>query len=230
MTPLFELRDVKMVYGEGPRERREALDVPSLSLWPGRTYAFLGPNGAGKTTLLHILNGLLRPTQGEVRFHGRPLPWNGRGRDLRRRMTLVMQSPWLFRGTALFNVMYGLRARGVDRREAGRRAGASLDEVGLSAFAERQVRSLSGGEAQRVALARALVLDPEVLLLDEPTSNLDEESCAYVEEVLQRLSRSGGSVLLTTHRPGLAEVCKAEVLRLEGGRLPALPPPGSAGG
>lgn len=219
MSALFELRDVRMVYGERPRDRREVLDIPYLSLESGKPYAFVGPNGAGKTTLLYILSALLRPTEGEVRFQGRPISYNGRDLDARRRMTLVMQSPWLFRGTVMSNVAYGLRTRGVSRQDSRRRALAVLGEVGLSGFEERRVHGLSGGEAQRVAIARAMVLEPEVLLLDEPISHLDQESYLWVERVLQRLSSEGRSVVFTTHRQELAAACGAELLTMEEGRI-----------
>ncbi len=220
MSHLFELRDVRMVYSVRPKDRRTVLDVPRLAFEPHRSYALVGPNGAGKTTLLYILGALLRPTEGEVRFLGRPVTYNGRVLEIRRRMTLVMQSPWLFRGTVLFNVAYGLRARrGVGRQECRRRARAALGEVGLSGFEERRVHGLSGGEVQRVALARALALEPEVLLMDEPTSNLDQESYACVERVLGRLSSEVRSVIFTTHRHELAGSCGAEILMVEEGRI-----------
>lgn len=219
MSPLFELRGVRMLYGERPKERRTVLDIPHLSLEARKPYAFVGKNGAGKTTLLYILSGLLRPTAGEVRFSGRPVSHNGQDLDTRRKMTLVMQSPWLFRGTVLFNVAYGLRARGVSRRESRRRALAALGEVGLAGLEGRRADGLSGGEAQRVALARALVLEPEVLLLDEPTSNLDRESYLCVERVLQKISSAGRSLVFATHRHELAEACGAEVWVLEEGRV-----------
>lgn len=219
MNPLYELNQVKVVYGKRRKNQKPALDVPSLTLQPGRTYAFLGPNGSGKTTLLHVLNGLLRPTEGAVYFQGRPMGWNGHGLAMRRSMTLVMQTPWLFRGSVLSNVSYGLRVRGVSRRESEERSGNILREMGLLALSDRNARDVSGGETQRIALARALVLEPEVLLLDEPTANLDKESTAYVEGLLQRLSSSEKSVILTTHRAELAELCGAERMTLEAGRL-----------
>lgn len=219
MNHLFDLDGVRMIFGDRPVDQKIALDVPSLSLEAGVTYAFVGPNGAGKTTLISILAGLLIPTRGWVRFEGSPVPTNGRQIESRRKMTLMMQSPWLFRGTVLFNVAYGLRARGVSRRESMRRVSRILDEVGLSGFEERKVNGLSGGEAQRVALARALAPEPEVLLLDEPTSNLDSESCACVERVMERISSSHRSLIFTTHHHALAEACRVEPIRMEEGRL-----------
>jgi tungstate transport system ATP-binding protein len=219
MNPLFDLQRVKVVYGRGRKKRRVALEIPSLTLWPGKAYAFLGPNGSGKTTLLHVLNGLLKPAEGMVYFQGHPMGWNGHDLAFRRKMTLVMQSPWLFRGTVLANVSYGLRARGVNRRETEQRSRNILRDMGLLELSDRQARDVSGGEAQRIALARALVLEPEVLLLDEPTANLDEESSVHVDGVLGRLSASGRSVILTTHRVELAELCGAERMILREGRL-----------
>lgn len=162
------------VHGEGVRvayRGRTVVDVPSVALAAGETYALLGASGAGKSTLLRVLGLLERPTRGRVLFDGAPA---GAG-DLaaRRRIAAVFQRPYLLRGTVSYNVGYGLRLRGVDSGERESRVAAVLERVGLAGAQDRSALTLSGGEAQRVALARALVLEPSFLLLDEPLSYMD---------------------------------------------------------
>jgi tungstate transport system ATP-binding protein len=150
---------------------RLALEVTELEVPAGTTYALLGSSGAGKSTLLRILGLLERPDAGRVLLEGQEL---SRGhRASRMRLAMLFQKPYLFRGTVGDNVAYGLKARGVHPRERAFRVAHALERVGLPGFAERDSRALSGGEAQRAALARALVVEPEVLLLDEPLSYMD---------------------------------------------------------
>jgi tungstate transport system ATP-binding protein len=162
------------VRGEGIRvayRGHAVLDVPAIELPAGRTYTLLGASGAGKSTLLRVLGLLERPTAGHVLFDGAEV----RANDLtaRRRIAAVFQRPYLLRGSVSDNVGYGLRMRGVPGVERGNRIAAVLDRVGLKGWEERSALTLSGGEAQRVALARALVLEPRLLLLDEPLSHMD---------------------------------------------------------
>ena len=219
---LFKLEGVRQIYGNQAKTQKVALDIPRLSLEAGATYGFVGPNGSGKTTLLSILAGLLKPTEGHAWFEGKPVSTKSRYIKSRRKMTLVMQSPWLFRGTVRFNVAYGLRARGLNRQESISRTSQALHEVGLSGFEERKVSGLSGGEVQRVALARALSLKPEVLLLDEPTSNLDLESSISIEQIMAQISSSHRTLIFTTHHPALATAWRVNPYSIEKGRL--LPP------
>ena len=162
------------VRGEGLRVRyrgRDVLDVPRIEIESGTTYALLGASGAGKSTLLRVLGLLERPTDGHVLFDGDEV----RSGDLRsrRRIAAVFQKPYLLRGTVGDNVAYGLRLRGVPASERAGRVAASLERVGLAGWQSRSALTLSGGEAQRVALARAIVLEPALLLLDEPLSYMD---------------------------------------------------------
>jgi molybdopterin-binding protein len=157
---------LKMVY-----RKRTILDIESVSLPRGKTYALLGASGAGKSTLLRILGLLEKPTAGAVYFEGRRA---SRG-DLatRRMIAAVFQKPYLLRGTVEDNVGYGLRLRHVPASERRSRVAGALGRVGLAGWERRSAGTLSGGEAQRVALARALVLRPALLLLDEPLSYMD---------------------------------------------------------
>jgi tungstate transport system ATP-binding protein len=167
-APILALEAAKVTY-------RDALilDVPSFELREGGTLAVIGPNGAGKSTLLRLLGLLEVPTEGRVFFRGHPVAPRGDCLSLRRRMASVFQEPLLTDGTVEENVSLGLRLRRVDRAEISRRLNDWMGTLGITALATRRTRALSGGEAQRVSLARALVLEPEVLLLDEPFAALD---------------------------------------------------------
>lgn len=198
---------------------RVVLDVESFAARSGEITAVVGPNGSGKTTLLRLLAALEAPTEGEVRFGelawgpggavspsgqppARPRPAGrspaapGQVGPLlwRRHVTLVPQNPVLFSGTVRDNVAVGLALRGETGPAARVRVEAALERVGLSALAGTGAGSLSAGEAQRVALARALVLRPEVLLLDEPTANVDPANVGIIEKVLAEVSggQAGG--------------------------------------
>ena len=193
---LFAVEDLVMQYGE-----RRVLDLPRLSIPAERTVALLGPNGAGKTTLLHILGFLLTPTRGRIRYRREAVRYTDRAlRALRRRIILVEQHPIMFSTTVARNVEFGLRIRGVDAAERRRRVDQSLERVGLRSLARAHGRQLSGGETQRVAIARALACEPEVLLLDEPTTNVDIENRLAIEQIITTLRDTRGlSVVLCTH-------------------------------
>ena len=190
------------------------LDGLSGEIGPGAT-ALLGPSGSGKSTLLRLLNRLADPDAGVVRFRGEDL----RELDvlgLRRRVTLVAQLPAPFPGTVAENVRYGPRLAGMEADVPGALAHAGLD----AAYAERETARLSVGEQQRVMLARALALEPDVLLLDEPTAALDEAARGGVEDTLRRLAdESGLSLVLVTHERDQARRLATRTLELEGGRL-----------
>ena len=148
-------------------DHRVVLSIPEFSIEPGERVAIVGPNGAGKSTLLRLLAFLESPAEGTVSLGDLP------PHAARRTVTLVEQRPFLFHGSVLDNVAWGLRARGASKSESGRRAQAALVMLDAQSLAERDARALSGGEVQRVAAARALATGPELLLLDEPTSGAD---------------------------------------------------------
>lgn len=211
--PLISLSDIEL-----PRGKGFTLNIEALELNPGRFYLLTGANGAGKSTLLRLLALLHPPERGEVWFAGRRVDWRSAGLgSLRREITLLEQTPYLFSGTVASNVALGLRMRGVGLAEQRSRVEEALEAVGLKGFGERLADRLSGGEARRVALARALVLKPRLLLLDEPSANLDAEQVAGFERLVSTLPGLGICVVMASHDPlvGLG----AEHIRLEQGRL-----------
>jgi tungstate transport system ATP-binding protein len=211
MQPVISLKNIRVAQGENFN-----LSVDDLVLQPGLIYALTGPNGSGKSTLLRVMALLITPQTGSIEFA------DGGSNDLtrqRQKVTLVEQSPFLFKGSVANNLSYGLKLRGVDNRESSRRIKSTLSNVGLEGFEARQAKELSSGEVQRVALARALVLKPELLLLDEPTANIDSNSLQAYEELLKGLPEYGVTVVFSTHDPSQSRRLGEEVLRIEDGNL-----------
>jgi lipoprotein-releasing system ATP-binding protein len=187
----------------------EVLNGVSLVLRPGESLAVLGVSGAGKSTLLHVLGGLERPTAGEVRFGGKDLytlPQDEVAAFRNRQLGFVFQSHHLLpEFDALENVMMPCLLAGQAKREARDKARAMLDAVGLSHRLHHGPGKLSGGERQRVAIARALVLDPAVVLADEPTGNLDPHTADDVVDLFLKLNAQAQTALvLVTHNEKLA--------------------------
>jgi tungstate transport system ATP-binding protein len=181
--------------------RRPALDVAELTIAHGETLSIVGPNGAGKSTLLRVLGLLEAPQRGEVWFRGELVTWApAQLLRLRRRMAIVFQDPLLCRTTVARNVSLGLEFRGVDRHERRQRVGEWLERLGIAHLADRPAHRISGGEAQRASLARAFVLQPEVLLLDEPFSALDPPTRqALAGDLQQLLAETQTSTVFVTH-------------------------------
>jgi len=180
-------------------QNRRVLDIESLEVRRGEVLGLVGPSGAGKSTLLRLLNFLEAPSSGEIHFLGQRFA-NGveMALDYRRRVTTVFQRPMLLERTVWENVAFGLRLRGV--RDGSASIQNVLEEVGLGQLARQRARTLSGGEAQRVALARAMILQPDVLLLDEPTANLDPQNVVMIENIIRRINREHGvTLVLVTH-------------------------------
>jgi molybdopterin-binding protein len=212
--PVLALADVRVRYGDA-----EALNVRALDVRRGDVLAVVGPNGSGKSTLLRVLGLLEAPTDGTVCFEGRAVHASAALRE-RRRMASVFQHPLLARDTVAANVATGLRFRGVDEREIATRVERWLARFGIGHLHDRQARSLSGGEAQRVALARALVLDPEVLLLDEPFAALDPTARAPLIPQLGAIIRAERvTTVIVTHDRAEAQALADRVAVLLEGRI-----------
>lgn len=200
------------------------LDVEALDVFPGEVLAVVGPNGAGKSTLIHVLALLERPSAGRVLFDGQPL--GGGLLPYRRRMAVVFQEPLLLDVSVESNVGSGLALRGVQRAERERRVRLWLERFGIERLAHRSARTLSGGEAQRTSLARALVLEPEVLLLDEPFAALDEPTRqALIDDLDSALAETHASAVFVSHDRAEALRLSDRVAVLIGGRVRQEGPP-----
>ena len=198
MTPtpgsLIEVRDLVVT-----RAGRRILEVDKLSIRKGETLAIVGPNGAGKSTLLLALAGLLRPDRGSIAVEGVPVV---PARDLayRRRIGLVFPAPLLLSTSVFGNVAAGLRFRGVGSEETRERVEHWLERLAIAHLRDRPASQLSSGEAQRTSLARALVLDPQMLLLDEPFVALDSATRAQLLDDFERLrAEAPATRVLVTH-------------------------------
>jgi tungstate transport system ATP-binding protein len=200
-------------YGE-----RTVVSVESLRVFEGEVLAVLGPNGAGKTTLFRLLALLERPDAGWVAHFGKRVGVH----DLaaRRHTATVFQRPLLFQGSVSENVSFGLRFRRLPRKEVNAKVRATLELMGISGLADADMRTLSGGEMQRVALARALVLEPDILFLDEPTSNLDVHVRRRFREDLRRVVDSlAATVVIITHEHNEALALARRVAVIQDGAV-----------
>lgn len=181
----------------------------SATLASGGVTAIIGPNGAGKSVTLRLIDGLLALDAGSIRFGGR------QPSEVRR--AFVFQKPALIRASVARNVALGLAAEKLGGSDAKGRIKAALDRVGLAERADDPARKLSGGEQQRLALARAWVTEPELLLLDEPTANLDPGATASIEALIADMARAGTKVILVSHNLGQVARLADEILVLANG-------------
>ena len=213
---LYQISQIIKRYGE-----RTVLDIPSLEIDKGRSYALLGPNGAGKTTLLNLLAFLEPPTKGQIFYNAKQVEFSEtRLQSLRRKIVVVDQNPILFTTSVYKNIDFGLKVRGIPKKERERRIAEALDMVGMRHFSESSAHRLSGGETQRVALAARLALKPDVMLLDEPTANVDTASAQLIKAASLRAHKEWGSTLVVAShdRDWVFGVCD-DILHLLNGRL-----------
>jgi tungstate transport system ATP-binding protein len=179
----------------------EILKKIDLTIQKGEIFTLIGPSGSGKTTLIRLINLLDIPTSGKIVFDGTDTSAQEKAQILvRRRMGMVFQKPAVLNTTVAENVAFGLKFRGVEKSQIEKRVQDALDLVGLNNFSSRRAITLSGGEMQRVSLARAMVTEPDVLLLDEPTANLDPVSSEIIEDLILHINRQlHTTVILSTH-------------------------------
>ena len=193
---MLKLENINHFYGN-----RQVLKNINLEVARGELFGLIGPTGAGKTTLLRIIDLLEAPASGEIYFDGAKVAATGRRPlDIRRRMAFVLQKPVVFNASVYDNIAAGLRWRRQSRSQISQTVEPLLEVTGLNALKDKNARTLSGGEAQRVAIARAVADSPELLLLDEPTANLDPVSTLRIEEMIGDIyKRYQTTIIMTTH-------------------------------
>jgi tungstate transport system ATP-binding protein len=215
---VLELLGVRHRYGD-----RLVLDLERFSVAAGATVAIVGPNGSGKSTLLRLLALLEQPSEGEVRLDGAAV--TRAARAARRRVTLVEQRPVMLHGTVRDNLEFGLHVRGIRRIEVNRRIENVAARLGITPLLPRHRHELSEGEAQRVAVARALVIEPDVLLLDEPTSSADRAAAQTLYRALaEERARRPLAICLASHQLEDAYRWADDVRALAEGRLAPVTP------
>lgn len=211
---MIHARGVVKLYGD-----RAVVNRADFVVLPGQITGIVGPSGSGKSTFLRLLAGLELPEEGEILIQGKKLTSDQLFAH-RRYTTLVMQPPVLFRGTVADNLAYPLRVRRVSRKERQEAIEEALAAVGLSAFTHARAHTLSAGEAARVALMRALLARPRILLLDEPTGNLDPANVERIEDLIrQRLLQDSMTVVFITHNLAQARRLSQSVAVMLGGRI-----------
>ena len=198
---------------------RLLLDIERLEIAAGAAYVLTGANGAGKSTLLRVLCGLERADVGRVSFMGQVLRITPYPRSMRDAIAYVHQHPVMFSTSIADNIAYGLKSRGLARGEVRSRVDEAIDWAGIDHLRNSPPQTLSGGEKQRVALARARVLRPRLLLLDEPTANLDGQAREAVIALIPTLLHSGSSVVMACHDRDLIGLPGVQRMKLRDGRL-----------
>lgn len=215
-APLAALSGLRKAFGA-----RRLLDVERLDIEEGGAYILTGANGSGKTTLLRIVSGLEPAEVGGFHFRGELLRLVPYPERLRRAIVYVHQHPYLFHTSLRHNLEYGLKCRGLAAAERTQRVDEAIAWAGLSARMRTPPAKLSGGERQRAALARARALHPELLLLDEPTANLDRDGRAQTLALLAQLREERRTVVVACHDQGVIRLPGFQRLHLENGRLSA---------
>lgn len=213
---LYKLQGLKKSY-----EQRLILDIELLELERGNSYLITGSNGAGKTTLLRVLAGLEAAEIQSCSFDGIALPSHEIADRLAPRVVYMHQQPYLFSTSVASNIAFGLKASSLPQALREAMVKDAMTWAGVEHVAHVSPDRLSGGEKQRVALARAKVLNPDVLLLDEPTANLDEEARTQVNHLIQQMCDNNHCVVIATHDPELIGLEKAANWRLHHAKLTA---------
>jgi tungstate transport system ATP-binding protein len=210
-TSILPLRLEAVAFTASGRDLVADLD---LVVERGETTVLLGPNGAGKSVLLRLAHGLMTPSRGRVIWA------NGEGTTIgRRRHAMVFQKPVMLRRSARANLTHALAAAGVGWRKRHAAATETLEHFRLAHLAHRPARLMSGGEQQRLAIARAWALDPELLFLDEPTSQLDPAATRVIEEMLAQLAAEGRTLVMASHDLGQARRLASRIVFMNGGRI-----------
>jgi len=194
MKNAYQITGVRQTYGD-----IIALNIDDYCVSANIITALVGPNGSGKSTLMDLFAFVSKPVEGEIRYYDREIK-SGGDEILRRNVGYVQQKPYLMNTTVAKNIELGLKLRKVDKLERSRRASKIMDEFDISYLEHRRACELSGGEIQKVAIARAIILEPEVLILDEPFSHLDSKFNSELEKWLRQKGKDGEqTIIFSTH-------------------------------
>ncbi len=210
---IYKFDNVEFSYG-----RKIDLKIDNLSFYKNKIYLLVGSNGSGKTTLMKILNGLLKIGSGELFYKNNPIEKNN-FEKIRNETVYVHQNPYLFSGTVFYNLSYGLKIKNISKNQIDTKIDNILKRFDMLDFKYRKNRMLSIGEIQKIALARALVIEPEVIILDEPTANVDVKSIKIIENILYDLKQNGKTIIFSSHNSFFSYNFCDEVVNLENGRL-----------
>jgi tungstate transport system ATP-binding protein len=210
VTISLEIENIRKAY-----HNAKALDSVSFKFDGGKIFLLIGSNGAGKTSLLRIIAGLEKPDQGNILFNGGVIS----DAEIRKISTLVFQRTAMFSRSVYDNLAFGLRIRGIPETEIQRKIADALNAAGLKNFEKRKGKKTSGGEQQRISLARAMLLNPKILLLDEPTANLDPNSSRIIERAIASRKDSETIIIMATHNLGQAKRLADIVVHMNEGKI-----------
>ncbi|MBC8590991.1 ATP-binding cassette domain-containing protein [Wansuia hejianensis] len=206
----IQIKNLKKYYGEN-----QVLDIESLAIKKQRITGIIGPNGCGKTTLLNIIAGLDKEYLGNINYNNKKI-----NKEIVSNMTIVFQKPYLFRRSVYDNIEYPLKIRGIDRQKSKPLVEDIMKRLEIEDLRDKKAHRLSGGESQKVALGRALVFNPKLLLLDEPTSNIDPEYIVTMESEIKKFNRENkGTVIIVTHNIEQSKRLCDNIIGMENGRV-----------
>ncbi len=217
-SSLFDIDHLSHCYADGSI----ALKNLSLTLKQGKKIALLGNNGAGKSTLFLHLNGILQPTNGTIRFKGKPLAYDRKSLlSLRKQVGIVFQDPdsQLFSANVLQDISFGPQNLGLSKEDVLRRVEWAMEQTETTTFKDKPTHFLSLGQKKRVAIAGVLAMDPEVIILDEPTAGLDSYFSKQIMNVLDHIQRQGKTIILSTHDANLAYQWADEIIVMHDGKI-----------
>ncbi|WP_423792000.1 ATP-binding cassette domain-containing protein [Methanocaldococcus indicus] len=218
MSYILETRDLHYIYPDGTH----VLKGINFKVKEGEMVALLGPNGAGKSTLFLHFNGILKPTKGEVLIKGKPIKYNKEGLiKVRKTVGLVFQNPddQIFAPTVLEDVAFGPLNLGLSKEEVERRVKEALKAVGMEGFEDKPPHHLSGGQKKRVAIAGILAMEPDIIVLDEPTAGLDPLGASQIMKLLYELNKQGKTIIISTHDVDLVPVYADRVYVMYNGQI-----------
>lgn len=216
---IIEVKELSYTY-DGNYEK--ALDHVSLKIRRGQKIAFVGGNGSGKSTFFLCLNGILRPDEGEIKIDGKEIIYTRKGLlEVRKKIGIVFQEPdtQLFSGSVYQDIAFGILNLGADEKTARLKVEKVMDELEIRPFCDKPVHALSGGQKKQVAIADILVMDPDIIILDEPAAGLDPKHVKITEDIIDRLTQRGITVLMATHDIDYAYAWADEMVLMNRGKI-----------